>query len=221
MAPRRRLPACLALILCGVPACEQERVVYYRPMLAGLPGTESNTPITDPRPRGAIDVPPPTPNEELVVKSPDRKQTHLVARTAHHLMIHVYTTLRDGDEALFLDQVLSVRTRDEYFERGLDSREAFTFLTEHLGEVKKLFDQMPMGEYTPGLYLEPVGPNIFRLEVHGKAAQDLSWTGFDMIREGADYRLRWFTGPGPRPVVAKAAPADVNDPPVVIGRKRE
>jgi len=212
--------AIAAAALCG---CEHERVVYYRPMFAGLPGAESNTPITDAKPRGAMDAPPPSDIEELVVTTPDRKKTLLVARTARHVMIHVYTTLRDGDETLFLDQVLSTRTKDEYYERGLDPHEAFVFLEGHLGDIKKLFDQMPMGEYTPGFYLEPVGPNIFRLEVHGKAAQGLTWTGFDIVREGADYRLRWFTGPGPRQAQFGPKPADAggDDRAVVTGLKRE
>jgi len=210
----------LVLITAVLGACAEEKITYYRPMFSGLPGVESTTPITDAKPRGAVDAPPPSEVETLSTLSPDRKQTHLTARTARHVMIHIYHTLTDDDEALFLDQVLSTRTKDEYYDRGMEPRDAFVLLKENFAEVKKLFDAMPMGEFTPGMYLEPVGPNILRLEVHGRAAQGLSWTGFDIIREGADYRLRWFTGKGPKASRQDETITDEPEP-VVIGPKRE
>ena len=217
--PRTMPPIIIAMAAMFVAACEEEKIVYYRPMFAGLPGVESNTPITDSKPLGASNDPPPTPSEELTVKSPDNKTTTLVARNGRHLMIHIYTTLNEENEALFLDQVLSRRTKDEYYERGLDPHEAYVILRDNFDSVKKLFDQMPMGEFTPGMYMEPVGPNVQRVEVHGRAAQGLPWTGFDMIREGTDYRLRWFTGPGPKP--QRPDPDDEAPAPVVTGPKRE
>lgn len=198
-------------------ACEEEKIVYYRPMFSGVPGAESSTPITDSRPRGALGAP--SPNEEITVTEPNGKK-RLTSRCGRHLMVHIYNTLKDNDEALFLEQVLSKRTQDEYYERGLDPHEAFVTLRAHFTDIKSLFDQMPMGEYTPGSYLELIGPNVQRLEVHGAPARSLTWTGFDMIFEGGNYRLRWFTGPGPKPPASDSDSDDAATP-VVTGPKRE
>jgi|CXWL01.1.fsa_nt_gi hypothetical protein len=51
---------------------------------------------------------------------------------------------------------------------------------------------MPGGEYTPGMLVQTVGRNVFRLQVYGMAARDLKWTGMDMVYEENNYRLRWF-----------------------------
>lgn len=172
--------------------CQEERIINYRPMLGSLPGAESGTPVTGLQ----SDTPDPTavPDDKLVVKHPDGSKT-LTARTAHHLMIHIHTTLQDDDEGLFVEQVLSRRTKDEYYDRGMDPREAFRTLKARRSDIDKLFDAMPMGEYTPGLFLRPVGGGVQRLEVQGPAARELAWTGFDMVMEKGNFRLRWFVTP--------------------------
>jgi len=55
-----------------------------------------------------------------------------------------------------------------------------------------LLAQMPMGEFTPGLYLKPMGRNIFRLELPPKISKGLNWTFVDMVVEFGKWKLRWF-----------------------------
>lgn len=190
------LAAC-AMVSCAMVSCETEtRVIYNRPMLAGLPGAETSTPVSR-HPKGYHD-PTYLPDEELVVVQGDGpgEATLLRARTARHLMRHIYSTLMNNQEELFVDQVLSEQTRREYYQHGMNPREAFQTLRERAGDVLTLFDRMPMGESTPGLFLQPVGGGVQRLRVQGLAARDLRWVGFDMVMEQGNWRLVWFV-PGP------------------------
>lgn len=174
-------------------SCE-ERIIYDRPMLAGLPGAQTNREVTGPRVEGAI--PADVLNEtDLVVKNPDGTKT-LIARTGRHLMVHIYNTLREDEPDLFVDQVLSERTRAEYYQRGLQPVEAYKTLKKRLPDIKKLFDQMPMGEYTPGLYVRNLADDVTRLEANGSGIRGLTWVAMDMVFEEGNWRLVWFAGPG-------------------------
>ena len=44
--------------------------------------------------------------------------------------------------------------------------------------------------------LRGVGGGVQRLEVTGKMAQGLTWTGIDVVLERGNYRLLWFVTPG-------------------------
>jgi len=182
--------------LCSLPfaiSCE-EHVVYNRPMLAGLPGVETGRQVTGPRHTGA-DTGAALADTDIVVKNPDGTTT-LIARNGRHLMIHIYNTLQEDKADLFVEQVLAERTREAYYRRGLQPVEAFRTLRKRRADVKKLFDQMPMGEYTPGLYVRNLADNITRLEANGPGARDLHWTSMDMVFEAGNWRLVWFDGPG-------------------------
>jgi hypothetical protein len=51
---------------------------------------------------------------------------------------------------------------------------------------------MPMGEFTPGFFLRPVGNRTFRLLVPGRGADDLAFRGIDAVYERGNYRLYWL-----------------------------
>jgi hypothetical protein len=55
-----------------------------------------------------------------------------------------------------------------------------------------LLARMPMGEFTPGLFLKPLERNTFRLQIPPRAAQGLNWTFVDMVVERGKWKLRWF-----------------------------
>lgn len=105
-------------------------------------------------------------------------------------MIHVVTTLRDGEEELFLDQVLSKATTDEFHERGYDPVWAYRELKRREMHVRKLYTLMPYGEFTPGLFLKTVGRNVFRLSV--RPSRGVPWTYVEVVIEGGSWKLRWF-----------------------------
>ncbi|MCG3124875.1 MAG: hypothetical protein GIKADHBN_03380 [Phycisphaerales bacterium] len=183
--------ALMLAALVALCSCQTEPVlVYNRPFLGGLPGAESQTPISR-YPKGYVD---PTfiPDDQLVVKDPEGKPTELRAKTARHLMMHIYNTLMNSQGELFVEQVLSEQTRGEFYARGVPPIEAFKLLQDRAGDVLALFERMPMGESTPGLFLEPVQKGVQRLRVQGMAARDLYWVGFDMVMEKGNWRLVWF-----------------------------
>jgi hypothetical protein len=181
------LTAGSALVSAG---CEsEERIVYRRPFLSGLPGSESGTPVSR-NPKGYID-PTYVPDEQLAVTKVDGSKT-LTARTARHLMMHIYTCMMNNQEELFIEQVLSERTKSEYYQRGRDPKEAFQAVQARAGDILVMFERMPMGESTPGLYLENVEKGVQRLQLRGLGARDLHWIGFDMVIENGNWRLLWF-----------------------------
>lgn len=189
MMPRaERLAVVLGACVLAMSACEQ-RVVRYNPFLGGLPGAQSGMPVV--RDLGEYTDPGAIPASELVQEVEPGK-VRLIARSGRHLMIHIHNTLEQGDKELFVEQVLSSRTRAECLERGIDPGDAFDYLLTKRPEIDALFRMMPDGERTPGLFLRPIGPGTFRLQVEGLAAKDLYWRGFDMVMEKGNYRLRWF-----------------------------
>ncbi|MCC6971048.1 MAG: hypothetical protein IT434_12590 [Phycisphaerales bacterium] len=157
-------------------------------MLAGLPGAESGMEISGP-PGLRID---PTAVAGKLRQTEEDGRVTLRARAPRHLMKHVYDTIFNDEPRLFVDQVLCDLTKEEYGQRGLDPSGAFDILRQHREDIHKLFNAMPQGELTPGLFLEPVGGNVKRLCVYGPMARDLRWNGFDMVMEHGMWKLRWF-----------------------------
>ncbi len=220
-----RLRAATLLVLLAGCATE-ERIIRYEPMLGNIPEAKSGTALTrqtEP-PRGGTVLT----DDRLAIVNADGGVT-LLARTARQLMVHIYNTIDQGDRALFLAQVLSERAADEYAAHGRDPGEAFDQIAANREHLARLFSLMPMGEYTPGLYLRKVGARTYRLEVEDRFGDEepLAWTGFDMTMEHGNWRLDWFTGPGPprAPEPTVPQPSDPEfvgplPPPASIGSPR-
>ncbi len=185
-----------SLLLVG--GCQpEERIVRWNPPLAGLPGARSQTPFTGRD--GRMDADPTNiPPDQLRVDRGDGV-IELRARSARHLMIHIYNTLRDNDADLFTDQVLSKVTADEFVQRGRNPREAFRILKRQERDILALFHMMPSGEQTPGVYWTRIGDvdgtRIYRLQVDGPGTADLRYTAMDIAMERGNFRLRWFGRP--------------------------
>jgi len=190
--PPRPLLSAPLLLLVLIASCQQ-RVVRYNSFLTGLPGAEQKLPAN--RTMGDYKDPTLVQEEHLVTKDAKTKQTTLMARTGRHLMIHIYNCVDSGDADLFVDQVLSTATRAEFAAKGIDPREGSNFLVDHQPDLQKLFTQIPAAEYTPGLYLKPQGDGVQRVELDGMAARGHFWTGFDMVQERGNWKLRWMVGP--------------------------
>ncbi|MBI1190794.1 MAG: hypothetical protein GC200_08975 [Tepidisphaera sp.] len=175
------------VVLCG---CTETRIVKWNPMLGGLPGSESGTPIVRDFGDDYRD-PAEVKKDELQETLPDGT-VKLYAKTGRHLMIHIHNTLEENDKKLFVSQVLSQLTKRECIERGVDPGECFDYLKEHEQDIQDLFDRMPSGERTPGIFPKPLGNNVTRVELGPRGDQGLLWGGFDMVMEHGNYRLRWF-----------------------------
>lgn len=190
MTPR---PTTLILAACALGAlagCREERIVSRRGMLSSLPGAQ--TQIPDERTTVRPDVLR-TPSSGIrEVREDDTVVLH--AKTVQHLMSHVVSTIQNDEKDLFVEQVLARRTRDEFRIRGYDPGVAFDEVVRRQRDVFKLFNAMPFGENTPGIYLQTIGRNEFRMQVPRSGRADLKWTGFDVVFEEGNYRLRWFLG---------------------------
>ena len=76
---------------------------------------------------------------------------------------------------------------------GLSPDLAYTDLKKNRKEIAKLFNRMPMGEYSPNVLMEQLARNVIRVRLTGQAKKGMDkWTGFDMILEKGNWRLRWF-----------------------------
>ncbi len=188
----------LPLLLLWLTGCVQERIVNYRPALLGsLPDAQTGTPVNmdtgRPRPGAADGL-----NEQGEFDPDTLRRTSedgtvtLTARRPYHLMVHVYFTLINNESELFTSQVLSELTREEFQARGRDPAEAFEMLQERQRDVLKLFAAMPQGELTPGVLMEKIGPDVYRLEAVGSQSRQLSWRFIDVTMERGHWRLRWF-----------------------------
>lgn len=172
---------------------EERRVVKWNPMLGGVAGAESGMPVV--RDYGEYSDPTKVPDNKIRVED-EQGNPVLLAKSGRHLMSHIYITLRDSEKELFTQQVLSERTREEFRANGRDEGEAFDRLRERFEDIRHLFDLMPYAEYTPGVRSTRVDTRVQRVEIKGMAARGLYWSGFDMVLEKGNWRLRWFV-PGP------------------------
>lgn len=184
----------LLLIAAALPGCVEERIVSYNPPLAGLPNAVTGQEPVLPPSRGGIQY---IPDEKTLVEKPDGSK-ELLARAPRQLMRNIVITLDEDLPELFVRDVLSERTRQEFIQRGLNPLEAFTTLKAQREDIQALFDFMPAGELTPGLFLTTIGPNTFRLKLDGRPARTLPLIGFDMVFERGNFRLRWFIPRGSR-----------------------
>lgn len=188
-----------AAVVCAVvlaAGCRYEREVEWRAPMANLPGAETSSEVVAKR-RFEHANPMAAPREGIRVEHEDGSVT-LHARSARHLMTHIYNALQKDEAELFARQILSSHTRREFYENGVDPGEALAMLKKRERDVFKLFDYMPMGEHTPGVVWKklgrvgPRGDNVVRLEVAGAGSGDLRWRYMDMVMEGGEWRLRWF-----------------------------
>lgn len=187
---RRATLVVVAVLVSATFGCQTEKKeVLLNPFFANLPGSEHRMPVA--RDFGDWKDPGQIPEDQLVVESEPGKVT-LLAKSVRHLMIHIHNTLEENQRDLFVDQVLSEATKREFKERGYEAGLAFDFLQSQRAEIDALFNTMPGGESTPGLFLRPLGDRTYRLALDGMQGRDLGWVGMDVTLEGGNYRLRWF-----------------------------
>jgi len=186
--------------------CVETRVVHNKPPLAGLPGVTMNEEmVIDPDRFGRTSLTEETLTEPTVVdpdahpavqagaavEEPDGS-LRLLMRSGKDLIYHIAWTVRDDEEKLFTEQVLSERTRQEFYGRGYDPAIGFAEVKRRRKDLEAMVKVIPMAEMTPGVMMEPQGRNVFRIRARGDIATDLKWKGFDMILEKGQWRLRWF-----------------------------
>lgn len=179
-----------AMVGACLLGCERyEKVVSYNAPMARLPGAQTGIQPVKP---GSNTGKAALPNDgKIVIENEDGTVT-LVSQNALQMLTHIRRLLAEDNEELFTEQILSTRTAKEFSERGYDPAEAFKELKRREKDVMKLLARMPMGEFTPGLYLEQIGQGTFRLALYGRAGEGLEWTFVDIVVERGVWKLRWF-----------------------------
>ena len=177
----------VSLVLFGCETYEEEAPV--NPFFAGMEGVsgpgatkERKARIADPR------YLPPEAQREV----DDDGNVTLRAKGPRHLMRHIFETLRNNERELFIDQILSEATKQEFVDHGKDPNEAFDMLLEDYEMINQLFARMPMAENAPNARYERIGEGMHRLRLIKGVGRDLKWQGFDMVTEDGYEKLLWF-----------------------------
>ncbi len=179
----------LVVSLLALGGCKYERVVSHKNLLSGVPGVESSTPsAARTHTKSAIFAVP----EGGIRQVDEHGEVTLHSKSFTHLMSHITHAIQNEERELFTEQILSTVTRDEFVERGLDPGLAFDEIKLRERDVFRLFHFLPMGEYTPGTLVKPMGQRTFRIGIYGGDHPELRWVGIDAVFEDGNYRLRWF-----------------------------
>jgi hypothetical protein len=109
----------------------------------------------------------------------------------------------EEERELFLSQVLSDMTTGEFRQRGVVPGEAWERVRRLEDDIVDLFNSLPYGENTPGVFLRNMGGKVFRMEATGLGRRGLRLVAMDMVMEGGNWKLRWFV---------PAAGFDMNNP---------
>lgn len=184
----------IVIVSVAAAGCQRyERVVEYNPPLANLPGAVSQTAPVRPQPKGDRAAE----DGKIVIEREDGT-IELVSRNGLQMLTHIRRLVAErGEKAadaeeLFTEQILSTITKQEFIDRGYDPAEAFKELQRRETDLMAMLARMPMGEFTPGLFLKPLGRNTFRLEVPARMAEGLKWRFVDIVVERGKWKLRWF-----------------------------
>ncbi len=183
--------AAMAIVAAGtlLGGCVEERIVSAKGLLIGLPGAETKLPSGNNTTQRAELLKTP----EVGLREEREDGTVILhAKTFQHLMSHIVHAIQHDEEELFVEQILSSATLEEFRMRRVDPALGFREIVRRQRDVFRLFNAIPFGENTPGLYLKPLGSNTFRLALPRSGYGDLKWIGIDAVFENGNYRLRWF-----------------------------
>lgn len=166
--------------------------------LARLPGAQSQLPPealppAEPSDRWSRLLPQDEPGEPVEGRPLRRVlptgDVVLLSRSPRELIVHLYETLRDEEYELLEKQVLSERTRSAYRREGKPVGEAVRWLIRNRDEIEKLISAMPVGDQTPGVLMNPLGNNAFRLSVQGGEMLPMRYHTLDVVIEEGRFRL--------------------------------
>lgn len=185
------LIACLIGLLLIAGCTPYERVVSRTSLLSSLEDTNDTGNVPTKKASRTLPDFLRNPDEGIRVEDEDGTIT-LYTKSIRQLMTQITLCIQNDERDLFVEQVLSQITKDEFYERNLDPGFAFDELVARQRDIFRMFYFMPMGEYTPGLFTKSIGRNVFRLQLSRARNEELYWIGIDSVFEKGNYRLRWF-----------------------------
>lgn len=202
MISRVVMAMAVGALVVGVGGCQTERrVVAVKGGWSGLallPGAQSELPKEALAPPESGDrwnkiLPADLPGKPVegrpLRRELDDGSVYLVARSPKDVIVHLYETLQEEEYELLEKQVLAERTKKAYQAEGKNPREAVAWLVRNKSDVEALIGVMPAGEQTPGVFMNPIGQNAFRLTSSGLAVMDLRYKTIDVVLEEGKFRL--------------------------------
>ena len=204
----RAATICFIVLPLALGACVEERVIRSTDLLAGLPGAQGGiraevreaplghswdqllTRFDEPKQvQGASAAMWASAEGALLREVSLHGEVRLISKSPSHVMFHLTQTLRNEEYDLLLEQVLSERTKQLYRSEGRDPREAVGYLKSHEQDIADLFASLPLGEQTPGLLMQDLGDNAFRLQAPSSLVGGMRFDRFDVVIEHGSFRL--------------------------------
>lgn len=183
----------IAILVFVLGGCATETRILTPPLMSRIPGATTSSEFERPAKPGEQQGLGPASSEKTLLEKPDGSK-YMVAHNGRELMLNILKCFEDDLPEIFVRDVLCAVTKAEYADRGIDPVEAYHTLRKRKADIMLLFERIPGGEFTPGMLVQTVGRNMFRLELTGKFTTGLPYTGMDMAFENGNYKLRWFLG---------------------------
>jgi len=208
MTSIRRILGVCAIVAAGAGgACApEEKVVGVRGGLQNMPGAVSNIKVekaSGPAPTSAgawshMQARFDTEHPDLVIdpKNPMRAVSRddpttvvLLLYSPRYLITNLRDTIERGEWMLIQDQILSQMTKDEMRSMLQDPLTEVRTIARNRRSILALLETMPDADETPGLFLQQIGKNVFRLTAPGNGSLGLKFTRVDMTIENNQFKL--------------------------------
>ena len=210
---RAGLLAAIVAAMSGCAASDPDRVVSVKGGFQQLPGATGGLYRGAPLPGGgdsdwddflagmsgeegtaadqlAVDDPVAAANLETSLRRVNEDQSvTLISRAPRHVIYHLLQTLRGREVDLLFNQVLSEHARQGLIDQGRDPWEAVDYLARNQQQIEKFLSLIPFGEQTPGVIMQPIGRNMFRIEVDQARMTGTKFSRIDVIIESGSFRL--------------------------------
>ncbi len=175
-------------MLLPLAGCIEERIVRNDGPLMGLPNAVSQQERVVQDPGMLLPV---VADGSTITENPDGSRTAR-STSVRQLIANLDKCMDEDWESVFITDLLSTKAKTDMAVEGMTPAAAFASIKAQKADVIRLFNLMPMGEFTPGFFLRPIGDKTYRLLVPGRGADDLPFRGIDAVYERGNYRLYWF-----------------------------
>lgn len=185
------LLCCFSALLLSLPACRpEEKILHYKPFFSNIEGAKFGEQAPVNANRGYVD-PTVAAENKSVIENPDGSKV-LIAKSPQQMISHMVRCLDENEDKLFIEQVLSQKTKDHYKDMHKDPMELVEKLKASRKELAKTLGRMPLGEHSPTVILEQPGDKTWIIKVTGAAAKDLQYTRLWTRLEDGNWRFMWL-----------------------------
>ncbi len=162
-----------------------------RSMFEGLPGakrggedfTSQSDPLALPTAQGDASI------KDLLTTQGGKDI--LVCKRPRHVMVHLAMRLNDGKEQLFLDQIVSDITKQQFVGEGKTEQDIIDFLQTNYDDIMILFARMPAAELSPNVAFDRFNGGQYRIRITGAATKGLKFTELWLEQRAGAWKFVW------------------------------